>query len=93
MQRFRKLAVLMLVFVLISGTIKVNAGQSPAKNGPILNHGSKWRIGFCQSEPYQDYASNFYYIIKGLEEAGWVSGINGLPFKKGKTILLQCGSG
>lgn len=59
--------------------------QEPLKkNGPILNNGAKWRIGFCQSEPYQDYASNFYYIIKGLEEAGWVSGTKDLPFKTGQ---------
>ena len=84
MRWLKRLVVIMLITLLTSGMINVNAEQPIKKNKPILNNGAKWRIGFCQSEPYQDYASNFYYIIKGLEETGWVSGTKDLPFKVGQ---------
>lgn len=83
MRWFRRLIALTIITLFTAGTIDINAG-TVKKSGPILNNGAKWRIGFCQSEPYQDYASNFYYIIKGLEEAGWVSGTEDLPFKTGQ---------
>lgn len=88
MKWFRKILVLTLVLLSISGTIDAAGGQLSNKYGPILNNNRKWRIGFCESEPYVDYASNLYYLVKGMEEAGWISGIENLPFKEGQDDTL-----
>lgn len=84
MGRIRKITVLLMFFAITIGMTGEVKGQFTQKIRPILNKGDKWRIGFCQSEPYLDYASNLYYIVKGLEEMGWVSGIEDLPFKEGQ---------
>lgn len=88
MKWFRKIIILTMVLLLTGGTMGAAQDRLPRKNGPFLNNGHKWRIGFCESEPYLDYAGNFYYIVKGMEGAGWVSGIKDLPFKVGQDDTL-----
>ncbi|HBE76887.1 MAG TPA: hypothetical protein DDW65_03780 [Firmicutes bacterium] len=76
-----------LMILLISATITVALADD--QQCPVLNHGHKWRIGFCESEPYLDYASSLYYVIQGMKESGWISGIEDLPFRVGQDDTLE----
>lgn len=45
----------------------------------------KYRIGYCETSPYPNYAGNLYYIIKGLEDIGLIEGdLDKLPFTWGQ---------
>lgn len=89
MQWLRKTILMLMILALTSGTVIALDEQTKSNDGPVLNHGRKWQVGFCQSESYVDYATTFYYILKGLEEAGWIGDLNGMPFKEGQDDTSQ----
>lgn len=39
---------------------------------PILNHGMKWRIGYYEGGPWQDYQANLTVTAKALMKLGWI---------------------
>lgn len=39
--------------------------------------GSKWRIGYCESESFITYNHTLVAILKGLEEFGWITDLEG----------------
>jgi len=56
---------------------------------PQDNGGKKWRVGYCESESFVNYAGTLYGILKGLEEEGWITGLEGLPYQEGQEDTLQ----
>jgi ABC-type uncharacterized transport system substrate-binding protein len=50
---------------------------------PKLNNSSKFKIAYCENEPYFNYTGTLYGIIKGLYELGWIKTLNGLPYVPG----------
>lgn len=48
--------------------------------GRTLNDGQKWRLGYCESQPYFEFDGILYGIVKGLEKTGWLEGTSGLPY-------------
>ncbi|WP_432666857.1 ABC transporter substrate binding protein [Wukongibacter baidiensis] len=55
---------------------------------PSLNEGKKWRIGYCESEPYVNFAGTLYGIIIGLEDLGWIEGVKDIPYESGQSNSL-----
>lgn len=51
---------------------------------PHDNNGEKWRIGYCESEPFVNYAGMLNGLIKGLNELGWINNIDGMDYKEGQ---------
>lgn len=47
---------------------------------PGLNNGKKWRIGYCESQNYFEFAGTLHGIINGLEKLGWLENTKGLPY-------------
>ena len=47
---------------------------------PHTNHDRAWRIGYCESGEFSNYASTLNGLIGGLAELGWISGIENLPY-------------
>ena len=41
-------------------------------SGPTLNNGKKWRIGYYEGGPWQDYQESLRVTIKGLMDRGWI---------------------
>jgi ABC-type uncharacterized transport system substrate-binding protein len=51
---------------------------------PRDNKGEKWRIGYCESEPFFNFAGTLYGVLKGLEGLGWITAIDGIPYESGQ---------
>lgn len=51
---------------------------------PEMNNGRKWRIGYCESEPYSNFAGTLYGVLQGLEELGWIENLEGIPYEAGQ---------
>ncbi len=84
MKTVKKIVAILVLCIFTMGITPSMGAEEGKNNDPVTNHGKKWRIGFCQSEPYIDYASSFYYLIRGLDELGWVSGTESMPFEEGQ---------
>ena len=39
---------------------------------PILNKGKKWRIGYYEGGPWEDYRENLRAVVIGLMDSGWI---------------------
>lgn len=47
--------------------------------------GKKFRIAYCETRPYGNYAGTLYYIVQGLKHLEWVDNVEGLPYQWGQT--------
>lgn len=75
-------AFIIFVVFCITSTTSAITGISGLGNdlAPHMNKGARWRIGYCESQPYFEFDGTLYYIIKGLEELGWVSNTEGFQY-------------
>lgn len=65
--------ILIVLFVLSTPCSSINAAeQREASTAPATNNGGKWRIGYLEGGPYQDYQSNLKAFIHHLAELGWI---------------------
>lgn len=85
----------LIIFILIIFTVTFSVSNyvyaekfliSDMKSGdinlkPNTNEGKKWRIGYCESEPYFNYSATFHSIVIGLEELGWISVNEDMSYK------------
>ncbi|MGE5372913.1 MAG: ABC transporter substrate binding protein [Solirubrobacterales bacterium] len=59
------------------------------KENPLLPHakpgGMKYRIGYCETEPFVNYSGTLYALIRGLEKYGWVKTLDGMPYTEGQS--------
>ncbi len=55
-------------------------------NKPALKAESQaqWRVGYVEGEPFVNFAGTFYYLLKGLQQVGWLENIDQLPFRTGQ---------
>lgn len=68
----------------LTSTYTFTAGNGANPSVPHDNGGKKWRIAYCEPEPFVNYASTFYNLIMGLKEMGWLVNIDELPYTKGQ---------
>lgn len=54
------------------------------ENAPQKNNDRKWRIGYCETEPFSNYSGILNGIIRGLEEYGWIENAKDLPYVQGQ---------
>lgn len=60
-------------------------GQTPSAGGPLPPaEGKRWRIGYCEGEPFVNFAGTLHGILGGLEDMGWIRGVDGLTFETGQ---------
>ena len=73
--------------VVISSTVMLFSGQiSNGKDGkdlPQTHNGKPWRIAYCESGEFVNYASTLYALANGLSELGWLK-TEGLPYNPGQ---------
>jgi ABC-type uncharacterized transport system substrate-binding protein len=80
----RKFLILLLMACLLGFTSSFAAGASE-KNKPHLNNGKKWKLAYVETAPFVNYAGALYYLLRGLEEQGWLVGVDKLPFTWGQS--------
>ncbi len=56
--------------------------EQPTKENQQITR--KYRIAYCETEPWLNYAGTLYGLIKGLESAGWVTNSSGLVYREGQ---------
>ncbi|MGE5381379.1 MAG: ABC transporter substrate binding protein [Methylocystaceae bacterium] len=44
----------------------------------------KYRIAYCETEPWINYSGTLYGLIQGLQKAGWITSTQGLPYQEGQ---------
>jgi ABC-type uncharacterized transport system substrate-binding protein len=86
LRKIKTALALVMVCILIFAVSTPGAGLSTADElKPVLNQGHKWRIGYCESEPFVNYASTLHALIQGFAEYGWLKDISALPYIKDQT--------
>ncbi|MDM8554015.1 ABC transporter substrate binding protein [Desulfococcaceae bacterium HSG7] len=60
-----------------------SAEQREGTDAPATNKGEKWRIGYIEGGPWQDYQSNLAALIISLAKMGWIEN-KSLPAYKDK---------
>lgn len=73
-------AIFLFVFFLFTGTL---FSSKEGKALPVTNQGKPWRIAYCESGEFVNYASTLHALSKGLAEQGWLDA-QGLPYTQGQ---------
>ena len=55
----------------------VQAGDLNTEAPRARGDGTKWRIGYCESETFVTYTQTLVTLVKGLEEIGWINQLEG----------------
>lgn len=78
---FLLVAIFIFTLIIPYGYADADIKTIPA---PETNNGRKWRIGYCESEPYVNFAGTLYGTLQGLEELGWIDSLEGIPYEAGQ---------
>jgi ABC-type uncharacterized transport system substrate-binding protein len=67
------LTVVFMSFALLA-PVSFTQAEEPKKDSvaPTTNKGKKWRIGYVEGGPYQDYQAVLKALVDGLVELGWM---------------------
>jgi ABC-type uncharacterized transport system substrate-binding protein len=71
----------MIVFVsgfLFSNSYAAEKGKFPVS--PKTNNGKKWRIGYLEGGPYENYPDNLRALVTALADLGWAKKIEFPPY-------------
>lgn len=67
------LIIVFVPFVVFASVSALPAGASDQENvAPTTNNGKKWRVGYVEGGPYQDYQAILKALLDGLIELGWI---------------------
>lgn len=82
--------VLILLFLIMqTNTIAIPDSRDVLNTSPTSNNGIKWRIGYCESEPFFNFSGTLYGLIFGLKEMGWISvDLEAIPYEAGQEDSL-----
>lgn len=65
--------VAVLLFVLSIWSMAAASGSDGHSIAPVRNNLKKWRIGYYEGGPYQNYQRTLREIVSALQEIGWVA--------------------
>ncbi|SMD05373.1 ABC transporter substrate binding protein [Sporomusa malonica] len=72
--------VFLSIFTMFPGEI---SNGKDGKELPHTNNGKPWRIAYCESGEFVNYASTLHALANGLAELGWLNA-QGLPYTQGQ---------
>ena len=75
------LLALLLVFCI---AVAASAAEKGLTAAPHAEEGKKWRIGYCESTRFVNYAEHLYALVKGLTALGWLQGTEQFPYQPGQ---------
>ncbi len=61
----------MALFLILPGGV-VAEDNVAFKTSPVTNNGKKWRIGYLQGGPYENYSSILTAFANSLADLGWI---------------------
>ena len=72
------LGILITLIITANLVIGIDQAQSTGADKPTAQaDGSKWRIAYCESEKFITYPQTLVAVIRGLEEIGWITNLEG----------------
>lgn len=79
MKRFIAILGVFIICVITANlVIGIDQANSSGTNKPMTRaDGSKWQIGYCESEKFITYPQTLVAVVKGLEETGWLNDLKG----------------
>lgn len=78
MKKIIVILVVMTCFITANLTISATGASNVSANVPTTKaDGTKWRIGYCESESFTTYTQTLIAIVRGLEENGWINNLAG----------------
>lgn len=78
-----RLGIIACIITGFIGISLISAGD--AANKPRMkNTGAKFRIAYCETESFANYAATFYHLVQGLAKLGWLTNVEGLPYTPGQ---------
>jgi ABC-type uncharacterized transport system substrate-binding protein len=81
----KRIVTKILVVLLLSFFFATAAMAAGKEASPLLaKDGKKWRIGYCESTRFVNYAEHLYALVRGLAALGWIQGAEQLPYKPGQ---------
>lgn len=67
--------------------------KNEASVAPHPKEGKKWRIGYCESNRFVNYAEHLYALVRGLSELGGFPELRISLIQPGRKIPGPCGNG
>lgn len=64
--------------------VAASAAEKELTAAPQAHEGKKWRIGYCESTRFVNYAEHLYALVKGLTALGWLQGTERFPYQPGQ---------
>lgn len=83
MKRF-VIHMLWLVMLCVCTVSPVSAAGKEASVSPVTKEGKKWRIGYCESTRFVNYAEHLYALVRGLAALGWLQDTERFPYQPGQ---------
>ncbi len=85
MRTFPASLTLLCVGVLVATARFADAAPEAVAGGdaPIANNGKPWRVAYCESGEFVNYAGTLNGLVRGLAEKGWLDA-GGLPYVDGQ---------
>lgn len=75
----RAAMILVISMAVLSMVGSAYADKGLFSNVPTTNNGKKWRIGYLEGGPYQNYPMVLKATVRGLVELGWVEDLSFPP--------------
>jgi len=79
-----KVGLVLFLSVFLFGASSEALNKDEASVAPNTKGGKKWRIGYCESNRFVNYADHLYALVRGLTETGWIRGTEGFPYSPGQ---------
>lgn len=82
----KKTAFVIILFLIVFASVEFLSILLKAESAELTGSQSteKFRIGYCEGEPFVNFAGTFYGLLEGLAEAGWLEGIEDMPYEPGQ---------
>ncbi len=83
MKQFYQILIVCLCAMVLTVGFAFGEDKGVFSTFPTKNDGKKWRIGFYEGGPYQDYQQNLVSLIRGFMQLGWMESED-IPYEVGK---------
>ncbi len=80
----RKTVLLFLLIFFLSAVLSPGLFKAESSVTSDPGGGDKFRIGYFEGEPFVNFAGTFYGLLEGLQEAGWLEGLEDMPYEPGQ---------
>ncbi|MGI5912275.1 MAG: ABC transporter substrate-binding protein [Syntrophomonadaceae bacterium] len=82
--KFATYFILVLFFLLLAQPLMAVNGVKDKQQIDNRLTERKYRIAYCETEPWVNYAGTLYALVKAFENKGWITNTAGLSYQEGQ---------